>query len=73
MDKLTIRLKPGQSQVINELTEALGCSTAIVIRAIVSDFLTRNEDILEHIISEHLETGRTLMDNQILNIEENEE
>ena len=73
MEKLTIRLKPGQWQVINELTEALGCSTAIIIRAIVSDFLTRNEEILERIICEHLETGRTLMDNQILNIEENED
>lgn len=73
MNKLTIRLKPGQMQVIEELTEALGCSTAIIIRAIVSDFLTRNEEILEHIICEHLEKGTTLMNNNILNIENNED
>lgn len=70
MDKITLRLKPGQMQVIEELREALGINTATIIRAIISDFLTRNEEILERIIVEYQETGKTL--NEILKIDDDE-
>ena len=73
MDKITLRLKPGQMRVIEELREALGINTATIIRAIISDFLTRNEDILERIIVDYQETGKTLNEtNKILNIDEDE-
>ena len=73
MDKITLRLKPGQMRVIEELREALGINTATIIRAIISDFLTRNEDILERIIVDYQETGKTLNEtNKILNIEDDE-
>lgn len=73
MDRLTLRLRPGQMQVIEELREALGINTAVIIRAIISDFLTRNEEILERIIVEYQETGKTLKEtNSILNFEDDE-
>lgn len=72
MEVVTIRLTPGQIQVLTELRDALGCSIAVIIRAIISDFLTRNEETLEGIICRHLETGETLLNNDILKIEENE-
>ena len=74
MDKITLRLKPGQMQVIEELREALGANTATIIRAIISDFLVRNEDILERIIVDYQKTGKPLSEtNQILNFQEDDE
>ena len=74
MDKITLRLKPGQMQVIEELREALGANTATIIRAIISDFLVRNEDILERIIVDYQKTGNPLSEtNQILNFQEDDE
>ena len=48
--KVTIRLSPDQVQVLTELRETLGCSFSLMIRTIVGDFLTRNEDRIEEII-----------------------
>ena len=73
MERLTLRLRPAQMQVISELREALGINTAIIIRAMISDFLTRNEDILERIIEEYQKTGKTLREtNDILNFDDDE-
>ena len=60
MEKLTLRFKPGQYQVLCELRDALGCNISLIVRAIVSDFLTRNEDTLERIITDYRETGKPL-------------
>lgn len=49
--KVTIRLHPNQVQVLEELRTKLGCSFSLMIRTIVLDFLTRNEDALERIIT----------------------
>ena len=57
MDKLTLRFRPGQYQVLCELRDALGCSISLIVRAIVSDFLTRNKEMLERIIMDYKETG----------------
>lgn len=54
--RITVRLQPEQLQVLCELKNALGCNIALIVRAIIGDFLTRNEDILERIISEYEET-----------------
>ena len=61
MEKLTLRLKPRQYQVLCELRDALGCNISLIVRAIVGDFLTRNEDILERIISDYESTGKPLI------------
>lgn len=48
-DRVQIRLNAHQMLCLEELTEALGVSYSLLIRAIIGDFLTRNEDALERI------------------------
>lgn len=48
---LSIRLTNNQMQVLTELKEKLGCSFSVIIRAIVLDFLQRNEEVLDRICS----------------------
>ena len=47
---MTIRLTPNQMLVLKELTETLNTSYSMLVRSIVCDFLTRNEEQLERII-----------------------
>ncbi len=49
-ERITVRLTENQMQVLSELTQALDTSYSMLVRSIVSDFLTRNEDQLEKII-----------------------
>ncbi len=51
MDKITIRLSPRQLQVLDELKQKLGCNYSLLIRTMVGDFLTRNEERLERLIT----------------------
>ena len=53
MPRMTLRLKPNQMLVLDELAEALGVSHAQLVRAIVLDFLTQNEERLERIITKN--------------------
>ena len=50
MPRLTVRLNPNQMLVLDELTAALDVSHSQLVRAIILDFLTQNEDRLEKII-----------------------
>lgn len=53
LDKITIRLSPNQRLVLDELKQKFGCNYSLLIRTIISDFLTRNEDYLDRMISGH--------------------
>lgn len=53
---LSIRLTDNQMLVLTELKEKLGCSFSVIIRAMVLDFLQRNEEALDRICSD---TGLT--------------
>lgn len=50
MPRLTVRLSPNQMQVLYELTKALGVTYSQLVRAIILNFLTVNEERLERII-----------------------
>lgn len=50
IDRITIRLHPNQMQVLSELKDALGISYSLLTRAIICDFLTRNEEHLQNIV-----------------------
>ena len=50
MDRVTIRLKPHQLQCLKELKEAFGTSYSMLIRMIICDFLTKNEEVLDNIV-----------------------
>ena len=52
--RITVRLTENQMQVLSELTQALNTSYSMLVRSIVCDFLTRNEDQLERIITQKL-------------------
>ena len=50
MQRITVRLNPNQMLVLNELTEALNVSYSQLVRTIILDFLSKNEERLEQII-----------------------
>lgn len=50
-ERITIRLSPNQMQCLKELTTSLGTSYSLLVRTIIQDFLYRNNDTLERIIT----------------------
>lgn len=48
--KLSVRLTNNQMLVLGELSTALNVSISVLLRAIVLDFLTRNQERLDRII-----------------------
>lgn len=50
MQRITVRLQPNQMLVMDELRTALGVSYSKLVRTIILNFLTENEDRLERII-----------------------
>lgn len=51
LPRVSLRLQPRQLQVLTELSEVLNAPISVMLRAIVLDWLTKNEDIVEEIIS----------------------
>lgn len=49
--KISVRLTDNQLLVLDELKKKLNTTYSLLLRSIVLDFLTRNEDALERIIS----------------------
>lgn len=49
-DKISIRITPNQSLVLAEMSQALGVSYSMLIRTILGDWITKNEEYLEKII-----------------------
>ena len=52
-ERVTIRLNNYQMQCLKELTTSLNTSYSLLIRTIIQDFLTRNEEALERITSKN--------------------
>lgn len=50
-ERITLRLAPSQMRVLEELRDALGVSISLILRTIVLDWLTQNEETLERIVS----------------------
>ena len=50
-EKVTVRLTPYQMQCLKELSDGLNTSYSLLIRSIIGDFLKRNEEYLERIIT----------------------
>lgn len=49
-DRITLRLNGNQKLVLDEMVEALDTSYSLLIRTIVSDWLTHNEEYIYRII-----------------------
>ena len=43
-DRITVRLSNNQIQILSELKEKLHTGYSLIIRAILGDFISRNED-----------------------------
>ena len=50
-ERVTVRLNCYQMQCLKELTESLNTSYSLLIRSIIGDFLIKNEETLERIIT----------------------
>ena len=50
-ERVTVRLNCYQMQCLKELSTSLNTSYSLLIRSIIGDFLTRNEEALERIIT----------------------
>ena len=48
-ERVTVRLTPYQMQCLKELSNSLNTSYSLLIRSIIGDFLSKNEDALERI------------------------
>ena len=46
MEKISVRLTPGQMTLMNELMERFGTTQSALIRMMISDFAFRNRDAL---------------------------
>ena len=49
-ERVTVRLNCYQMQCLKELSTSLNTSYSLLIRSIIGDFLSRNEETLERII-----------------------
>ena len=59
-ERVTVRLTPYQMQCLKELSTNLNTSYSLLIRSIIGNFLTQNEQALERIIiSKQLENANT--------------
>ena len=50
-ERITVRLTCYQMQCLRELTESLNTSYSLLVRSIIGDFLSKNEETLERIIT----------------------
>ena len=50
-ERVTVRLNCYQMQCLKELSTSLNTSYSLLIRSIIGDFLSRNEETLERIIT----------------------
>lgn len=52
-EKISIRITPNQSLVLAEMSEALGVSYSMMIRTILGDWITKNEEYIYRIIDKN--------------------
>lgn len=51
--RISIRLTPNQELVLKEMSEVLDTSISMMIRTILGDWITKNEDTIYRIIDRH--------------------
>lgn len=65
--RISIRLTPNQELVLKEMSEALDTSISMMIRTIVGDWITKNEEYIYRIID------KKKVENNALDTENREE
>ena len=56
-NKISIRITPWQGQVLQEMSESLGVGYSMLIRTIIGDWLSKNEEYIYRIIDKKQENG----------------
>jgi predicted DNA-binding protein len=56
-ERISIRITPNQELVLKEMSEALNTSISMMIRTILGDWITKNEDYIYRIIDRHKNEG----------------
>lgn len=51
LPRVSVRLYPAQMQVLQELSTTLNANVSTIVRTIIGDWLTKNEETLERIIT----------------------
>jgi len=51
LPRVSVRLYPTQMQVLQELSNALNANVSTIVRAVIGDWLKKNEETLERIIN----------------------
>ena len=51
---ITLRLKPEQEMILQEVSEVLEVPKSVFIRAVIGDWLAKNEDCLYRLIDKKL-------------------
>lgn len=51
LPRVSVRLYPSQMQVLQELSNVLNANVSTIVRAVIGDWLKKNEETLERIIT----------------------
>ena len=51
LPRVSVRLYPAQMQVLQELSTTLNANVSTIVRAVIGDWLKKNEETLERIIT----------------------
>jgi hypothetical protein len=51
--RVTVRLSPNQMQVLSELNELFGTTYSQLLRMMVLDFITRNDETITNLLNKH--------------------
>lgn len=68
--RMMIRLTENQRLVLEELKNILNCNISLLVRAIIGDWLEKNEDYIYDIIEGRREFDKDWMNNKELEINE---
>ena len=51
LPRVSVRLYPQQMQVLQELSNVLNANVSTIVRAVIGDWLKKNDEVLERIIT----------------------
>lgn len=51
LPRVSVRLYPAQMQVLQELSTVLNANVSTIVRAVIGDWLKKNDEVLERIIT----------------------
>lgn len=56
-EKISIRITPNQSLVLQEMSQALNTTYSMLVRTIIGDWITKNEEYIYKIIDKKIDNN----------------